>query len=49
MTERGTAMRDPPELSAAPSDETFPVHDRPGDEIPGEEPRPIGIDALPFR
>src|SRR5437867_575674 len=39
----------PTELSVAPSDETLAVHDGTGDEIPGEEPRPVDIDAFPLR
>ena len=31
------------------ADEAFRVDDGPGHEIPGEEPRAVRIDALPFR
>src|SRR5438876_10518390 len=37
----------PTEFPVSPMDEAFAVHDGTRDQIPSEEPRPVGVDALP--
>src|SRR5205807_5577518 len=36
-------------LHTAFAGEALPVHGHPGNQVPGQEPRAIGVDALPFR